>query len=142
MFCVYLRTNSHLCHLQHKLIGFNNRDEKFLLRGTNWVFKYSSLRFVFNIYIYPSIEENIIKFFIKQINPFVYYLLRYDLTLTNNIEIHSLNFEGIFFVLPKMRLHGIFVDCNCNKTYVRLCLDVKCNGSNEVMCILSPCTLL
>ena len=26
-------------HLQHKLIGFYNRDEKCLLRGTNWVFK-------------------------------------------------------------------------------------------------------
>jgi hypothetical protein len=35
----YLRTNSDLCHLQHKLIGFYNRDEKFLLRNTNWVFK-------------------------------------------------------------------------------------------------------
>jgi len=22
MFCIYLRTNSDLCHLQHKLIGF------------------------------------------------------------------------------------------------------------------------
>ena len=42
-----MRTNSDLCHLQHKLIGFYNRDEKFLLRGTNWVFKYGSLRFVF-----------------------------------------------------------------------------------------------
>jgi len=28
-----------LCHLQHKLIGFYNRDEKCLLRGTNWAFK-------------------------------------------------------------------------------------------------------
>ena len=39
MFCIYLRTNSYLCHLQHKLVGFYNRDEKCLLRGTNWVFK-------------------------------------------------------------------------------------------------------
>ena len=39
LFCIYLRTNSDLCHLQHKLIGFYNRDEKCLLRGTNWVFK-------------------------------------------------------------------------------------------------------
>ena len=36
--CIYLRTNSDLCHLQHKLIGFYNRDEKCLLRGTNWFF--------------------------------------------------------------------------------------------------------
>jgi hypothetical protein len=39
VFCIYLRTNSDLCHLQHKLIAFYNRDEKCLQRGTNWVFK-------------------------------------------------------------------------------------------------------
>jgi len=47
VFCIYLRTNSDLCHLQHKLIGFYNRDEKRLQRGTHCVFKESSLRFVF-----------------------------------------------------------------------------------------------
>jgi len=46
VFCIYLRTNSDLCHLQHKLIGFYNRDEKCLQRGTDWVFKLSGLRFV------------------------------------------------------------------------------------------------
>jgi hypothetical protein len=30
----------------HKLIGFYNRDEKCLQRGTEWAFKESSLRFV------------------------------------------------------------------------------------------------
>jgi hypothetical protein len=35
----YLRTNSELCHLQHKLIGFYNRGGKCLQRGTDWVFK-------------------------------------------------------------------------------------------------------
>ena len=39
LFCIYLRTNNDLCHLQHKRIGFYNRDQKCLLRGTNWVFK-------------------------------------------------------------------------------------------------------
>ena len=39
VFCIYLRKNSDLCHLQHKLIGFYNRDEKCLQRGTDWVFK-------------------------------------------------------------------------------------------------------
>jgi len=39
VFCVDLRTNSDLCHLQHKLIGFYNPDEKCLQRGTDWVFK-------------------------------------------------------------------------------------------------------
>jgi len=28
-----------LCHLQHKLNGFYNPDEKCLQRGTDWVFK-------------------------------------------------------------------------------------------------------
>ena len=39
VFCVDLRTNSDLGHLQHKLIGFYSRDEKCLQRGTDWGFK-------------------------------------------------------------------------------------------------------
>jgi hypothetical protein len=39
VFYFYLSTNSDLCHLHHKLIGFYNRDETCSLRGTNWVFK-------------------------------------------------------------------------------------------------------
>jgi hypothetical protein len=31
--------NSDLCHLQHKLNGFYNQDEKCLQRGTDWVLK-------------------------------------------------------------------------------------------------------
>ena len=54
VFCIYLRTNSDLCHLQHKLIGFYNRNEKRLQRGTDWVFKYSGLRFVCNGLISPT----------------------------------------------------------------------------------------
>jgi hypothetical protein len=27
VFCIYLRTDSDLCHLQHKLIGFYDRDK-------------------------------------------------------------------------------------------------------------------
>ena len=59
MFYIYLRTNSDLCHLQHKLIGFYNRDEKCLLHGMNWAFKYSSLRFVIKGLMRPEqpIEE-------------------------------------------------------------------------------------
>jgi len=39
MFCIYLRTNSDLCHFQPKLIGLNNPDVKCLQRGTDWIFK-------------------------------------------------------------------------------------------------------
>ena len=47
--CVfYLSQNKRdLCHLQHKLIGFYNRDGKFLLLGMNCAFRYSTLRFIF-----------------------------------------------------------------------------------------------
>ena len=47
VFCIYLRTNSDLCRLKHKLIGFYSQVDKCLQRGTDWVFKYSGLRFVF-----------------------------------------------------------------------------------------------
>jgi hypothetical protein len=39
VFCIYLRINSDLYHLQHKLIGFYNPDKKCLQRGKDWVFK-------------------------------------------------------------------------------------------------------
>ena len=32
------KKNSDFCLAQHKLIGFYNREDKCLLRGTNWVF--------------------------------------------------------------------------------------------------------
>ena len=39
--------SSYFCLIQHKMFGFYDRDEKCLLRGTNWVFIYNSLCFVF-----------------------------------------------------------------------------------------------
>jgi hypothetical protein len=39
VFCVYLITNSDLCHLQHKITGFYKGDEKCLECGTDWAFK-------------------------------------------------------------------------------------------------------
>ena len=48
LFVLYLSgKKQRLYHLQHKLMGFYNRVEKCFLRGTNWVFKSSSLRIVF-----------------------------------------------------------------------------------------------
>ena len=38
VFFIYLRTNSDLDHLQHKLMDFYIRDEKCLLRSMNWGF--------------------------------------------------------------------------------------------------------
>jgi hypothetical protein len=54
VFCIYLRTNNDLCHLHHKLVGFYNREENCLQRGTDWCFKYSSLRFVFKELTYNN----------------------------------------------------------------------------------------
>ena len=50
--CFYLRTNSDLCHLQYKLIGFYNRDEKCLQRGTDWVFTYNPTLCPHCIYVF------------------------------------------------------------------------------------------
>jgi hypothetical protein len=50
VFCIYLRTNSEATcaiYIKKKLIGFHNRDDKCLQRGTDWAFKGSSLRSVF-----------------------------------------------------------------------------------------------
>jgi hypothetical protein len=41
------KKDSNLCHIHLKVIGFYNRDEKYLLRCTNWVFKQSGLSFLF-----------------------------------------------------------------------------------------------
>jgi hypothetical protein len=56
--CVYLRTNSDMCHLQHKLIGFYNRDEKYLQRGTDRGFKWSDLRLVYEGLMAIGSEEH------------------------------------------------------------------------------------
>jgi len=37
--CVLYLSQNNLCHLQHKMIGFYNRDEKCLQRGTDRDFK-------------------------------------------------------------------------------------------------------
>ena len=56
--CVlYLSENKQrLVSLQHKLIGFYNRDEKCLLRGTNWVFK--STHFVYSFTVTVTSTSN------------------------------------------------------------------------------------
>jgi hypothetical protein len=45
--CYGCGTSSDLCPSDHSLVRFFNPDEKCLQRGTDWVFKQSSLRFVF-----------------------------------------------------------------------------------------------
>jgi len=57
VFCIYLRTNSELCHLQRKMIGFYNPDEKCLQRGTDWVFKYRGLQLYSDMYR-PSLRSH------------------------------------------------------------------------------------
>ena len=47
VFCIYLRKNSDLCHLQHKLIGFYNRGGKCLQGGTDLFLIYRRLRLFF-----------------------------------------------------------------------------------------------
>jgi hypothetical protein len=73
VFCIYLRTNSDLCHLHNKLIGFYNREAKCLQRGTDWVFKYSILRSVFKWLGTPPVDTK-----------FVEHNLRYSYRLRNS----------------------------------------------------------
>jgi len=61
MFCIYLSTNSDLCHLQHKLIGFYNRDKKCLQRGTDWVFNLLAPELFFLILAHPVYKMWIIQ---------------------------------------------------------------------------------
>ena len=42
------------------MIGFYNRDEKCLQRGTNWVFQYSSMRFAFKGLIFMAVKKPLI----------------------------------------------------------------------------------
>jgi len=75
VFCIYLRTNSDWCHLQHKLIGFYIRDEKCLLRSTDWVLTYNSMFcphciYVFCIYLRTNsdlchLQHKLIGFYIR-----------------------------------------------------------------------------
>ena len=39
LYLCFLYLSENLCHLHRQLIGFYNRHEKCLLRGTNWAFK-------------------------------------------------------------------------------------------------------
>jgi hypothetical protein len=53
--CVFVFISEHSATCAtYKLIGFYNRDEKCLLRGTDWVFKKSGLRFVFEGLIFTA----------------------------------------------------------------------------------------
>jgi hypothetical protein len=36
---IWGQTATFAIYVHHKLIGFYNQDEKYLLRGTDWVFK-------------------------------------------------------------------------------------------------------
>jgi len=48
-FFIYLKTNSDLCHLQHKLIGFYNRDEKCIQRGVELLLIQSDQNFCLHL---------------------------------------------------------------------------------------------
>jgi len=74
VFCIYLRTNSDLCHLQHKLVDFYNRDEKCLQRGTDWVFKQSGLSFVCKGLNIIGVLHNLIYLVCKAHSPYYIFI--------------------------------------------------------------------
>jgi len=76
MFCIYLRTNSDLCHLQHKLVGFYNPGKERLLRGTDRIFNSDSYNFVFkrlqDSYMFRLFKIAIIEVCIKEIRYIIF----------------------------------------------------------------------
>jgi hypothetical protein len=93
VFCIYLRTNSDLCHLQHKLIGFYNRDENCLLRGTDWVFKYSSLCFIFNglnAVRYLIVFNRFLEVFATLHSALWFFFIAYNISFSNTREVTDL----------------------------------------------------
>ena len=64
------------------MIGFYNREEKCLLRGKNWVYKRSSLRFVFKGLNVGNVR-----------NPHAYLFIDKNKTLIiNNVDMYHLSF--------------------------------------------------
>jgi hypothetical protein len=57
-----------LCHLQHKLIGCYNRDEKCLQRGTDWGFKIKVFHSSLNMadFLRASPNSKLICYFISE----------------------------------------------------------------------------
>ena len=109
MFCTDLRTNS---NLQHKPIGFYNPDEKCLQRGTDWVFKYSGLRFVFRRLIYELLARHnqkgthvvILLVTWKHTLQRTYYIC---ITKTENFNVVKLlNCRPNVLLLPRLAVHG------------------------------------
>ena len=69
----YLTTKSDLCHLHQKLVGFYNRDEKCLLRGTNWVFNLQAPCVLYIGQAFRFSPENV--FYILVFNQQIYFII-------------------------------------------------------------------
>jgi len=116
VFRIYLRTNSDLCHLQHKLIGFYSRDEKCLQRVTDWVFKYSSLRFVFKWLMYCTITR-----------------------ILQKSDVYLSKFKGIWrhsftiFFLSRARIRDIIQTYNLTSSYAGIICPVPPKKCNQIL---------
>ena len=99
MFCIYLRTNSDLCHLHHKLTSFYNRVWKCLQRCTNWALKWSSLRFVFQGLNHYS-----------PIFPYVTLALKFK-----KKKIHFAYSVNVFCMDQKMAIISLYLTTSCNR---------------------------
>ena len=96
LWVLYLSENKQLLVSHHKLIGFYNRDEKCLQRGTGWGFKQSGLRFVFKRLIlvgWVTFNTHILHFSLMHLYLNIC-LLWYGLELTYHVTAY------IIFCLP------------------------------------------
>jgi len=125
VFCIYLRTNSELCHLQHKLIGFYNRDEKCLQRGTDWAFNLLTPNVNYSSRTAPLTSKVAFYIFIQQI---------YVLNILNMV--YTLRFFSSKYSL--FHNSNVFGSCIIHILYTE-CAKIKNNNSgakrlNKAVC--------
>ena len=141
MFCIYLRTNSGLCHLYHKLIGFYNWD-KCLLCGTNWVFKWLILnRYKTLFFLNYSDRKQHINFFrltctLNKLMQILEYNLSWQLLETRTI-IHETCCETFCFNNRSFLLKLTYI----RRGYESNNLKVMRQITDQFLCIISTCII-
>ena len=123
MFCIYLRTNSDLCHLQHKLIGFYNRDEKCLHRGTDWVFNKAVCASSGQGYVYNILGYSII----------------YNAFILNHRHLFSVPFPN--YTLKFLRTNSFLLPLKPHFCIVHLVFPFTFNFYAKLLCSVTLLTL-
>jgi hypothetical protein len=133
-----------LCQLHHKLIGFYNRDEKCLQRGTDWVFEQSGLRFVCKGLIhwtsgtFPVYADRSQVICIKK-NKWNTYVLSNGLKISILILVtHLLIYMLVLSKFPEDDLKMIEICWDLSGLYVKMCILISYGLDRCVTCKTPP----